>query len=270
MLRTVRSNPNLRRAVHSSAVAPKPSVLQQRSLGQYESLSVAGLRSACKSRGLKVGGKKADLINRLSAADVTSSAGFHGSSIASQLKRPDLSVSAQDVSQTLVKNTRSMKTKSNSGNLRKQKSSPVIELTKKQPLSSSARLEAKNDSSTIDYFSMPQPKPSVTKDLPDRIIPIEIDTSVASHAPADSTSTKTAVREVHHVAGETGKVTASPARTTTPTAESEESSETVKFSPASEEEFGSRDRTLLGAIAGVAAAWWLLPDLFSKKKKSKN
>lgn len=65
-LRHVRSIPSLRAGLHSSASATKPShLLTTQIQSRYNALTVNALKSECRQRGLKLVGRKADLVDRL-------------------------------------------------------------------------------------------------------------------------------------------------------------------------------------------------------------
>ena len=77
-LRAVKSLPSLRRTIHHSAPSTTPSNLLT-SPSQYNALSVAVLRVELKKRGHKVGGRKAELVERLMALDVAGRASLSSS-----------------------------------------------------------------------------------------------------------------------------------------------------------------------------------------------
>jgi hypothetical protein len=69
-LRSVASAPSLRRGIRHSAPSTNPSVLLN-SPSQYASLNVQSLRQECRTRGLKVSGRKAELVDRLSSYEMS-------------------------------------------------------------------------------------------------------------------------------------------------------------------------------------------------------
>lgn len=59
----------LTRAIHQSTPKTNPSPLLSSTPTQYSSMKVASLKDECRRRGLRLGGRKADLIERLASHD---------------------------------------------------------------------------------------------------------------------------------------------------------------------------------------------------------
>jgi len=74
-VRSMRSLPSMRRTLHSSSTQPKPSHLlssqRDTSRTHYAGLTVPALKQECRQRGLKLTGKKVDLVERLVGFDQT-------------------------------------------------------------------------------------------------------------------------------------------------------------------------------------------------------
>lgn len=68
-VRSLRSVPSMRRMLHTSSTAPKPSHLlssqRDTTRSHFANLTVPVLKDECRSRGLKLSGKKSDLIERI-------------------------------------------------------------------------------------------------------------------------------------------------------------------------------------------------------------
>jgi hypothetical protein len=214
-LRSVKSAPSsLRRAfLHTSAPKPNPSNLLNNA-SQYTGLSVQALKSECKRKGLKVTGRKAELIDRLASFDVKSF------------------------------------------------SSP-------RTMSSTARVLAKGDSSTIDFYSFPletfdkeePPLPFKIPVPPDTSAPVRaVDPQYATPVPdggaasGDLSGTHQSAKV--HVIGE------SPVRTLNDDAVANHEEEPFN------EDLSSRDKSVLTALAGAVAGWWLLGNIGKKKNRS--
>ncbi|ANB12047.1 hypothetical protein AWJ20_280 [Sugiyamaella lignohabitans] len=77
--------------LHQSAKATKPSNLLTNN-SKYMSLSVAALRAECKKRGVKVGGRKAELVDRLMSVDASQRVQTISTTAKKQAKGDDSSI----------------------------------------------------------------------------------------------------------------------------------------------------------------------------------
>ncbi|PRT53987.1 Altered inheritance of mitochondria protein 34, mitochondrial [Wickerhamiella sorbophila] len=144
-LRAVRSIPKLR-GLHSSSKKATPSHLLSSIQSQYSALTVNALKTECKTRGLRVSGRKSELIDRIVAFEATQQ---FSTSAQAKTVSSEVSVAAKNFSTT-------------------------------------ASVDAKNDSSSIDYFRMPEDvlADAPVDELPSRmVVPPDAHYKAAEHAP---------------------------------------------------------------------------------------
>lgn len=218
-LRSVKSAPSLRKAfLHTSSPKPNPSNLLNNA-SRYAGLSVQALKGECRRKGLKVSGRKAELIERLASFDLNG-----------------------------VSGTRN--------------------------ISSTRRVEAKGDKSTIDFYKFPkenfkQEKPDTSFKIPvppDTSAPVRaVESQYSTPAPdggaASSNLSGTDKAAKVHVIGD------SPVRTLNDDAVANHQGGSSEEEPFNED-LTSRDKSMLTAFAGAIAGWWLLGSI-GKKEKSR-
>ncbi|KAG5368476.1 Altered inheritance of mitochondria protein 34 [Yarrowia sp. C11] len=221
--------PNLARAIHQSTPKTNPSPLLCSAPTQYSSMKVASLKDECRRRGLRLGGRKADLIERLAS---------HDFSTVSKRATPTPAPAQAAPSPAQAAPT----------------PTPSPTLARVRLITSSAPAMAQGDASTIDFCTLPQT--GLPADAPRVKIPtapdaygevsrygthaITNDRKVAESVAEDELHSKQP-QEIHYASGHV-------VRSFTGDHSSEKP----------EPEFSANDKLVLGGIVGVAGLWWFL------------
>ncbi|KAG5360570.1 Altered inheritance of mitochondria protein 34 [Yarrowia sp. B02] len=239
MLRLSKALPRapLTRAIHSSTPKTNPSPLLSSTPSQYSSMKVASLKDECRRRGLRLGGKKADLIERLASHDFSTIS-----------KRPVASPSPKKVSSP------NPTPSPVAAPTLKANPSPVASPTLIRLISSTAPTQAQGDTSTIDFCKLPHT--GLPADAPRIKIPtspdaygevsrygthaITNDRKVAESVAEDELHSKQP-QEIHYASGHV-------VRSFTGDHSSEHA----------DHEFTSNDKLVLGGIVGAVGFWWFL------------
>lgn len=211
------------RGLHGSSKKATPSHLLSSIQSQYSALTVNALKTECKTRGLRVSGRKSELIDRIVAFEATQ-----------QFSTSAKSKSIAREAPPAVKN-----------------------------FSTTAAAEAKNDSSSIDYFRMPEDvlADAPVNELPSRmVVPPDAHYKAADHAP----------RKVNpRVPDESGSAEvydATGSRIISNLTEEDGAPKPHHEEEPSQDELPGRDKTILwGLVAGVAA-WWTGGSLLDSRK----
>ncbi|KAG7691594.1 hypothetical protein KL930_005224 [Ogataea haglerorum] len=139
------------------------------SSGKYASMNLQGLKTECKRRGLKVSGRKIDLVQRLIQNDTSS-------------------ISPPVLSRTITTKAKAAKPAKTAQKATKQ---PAREL------GSTASNQAKGDSSSIDFYKVPQKSYPVPDGRPPMKVPsLSTKASLKDPAPATETTTETVLQAV--------------------------------------------------------------------------
>lgn len=268
----------LRRAIHTSAPKTNPSNLLA-STSQYTSLSVQSLRSECRKKGLKVSGRKAELIDRLASYELSASWAT-GSSSAAGSQKTNMS--------TVATPKRKTKAKKQPSNTLSTSSRADIHATLPRKLQATSQTAAKGDTSPIDYYRLPGASYYIEEYTPPFKIPVppdssaepkEIETEYQTPKPdggyseasplADTNAgPKLSVVDTGNVRSLEDEHVASGA--TLPDGHEFDGSYqqgSAGGDGGPSPELNSRDRGFLTAFAGVVAGWWALGSLGKSKKK---
>lgn len=207
---------SVRRGIHSSTPKTNPSPLLSSS-SQYTSMKVASLKDECRKRGLRLGGRKSELIERLCSNDFSTA------------------------SRRVV--DASMKTAA---------ASSVSVADKVRLISSSAPAFAQGDQSTIDFCKLP--KTGLLVDAPRVKIPISPDAygevaRYGTHSPTNDSKVASAIaeeeldhkqpQEIHYASGH---------QVSTFSGDSSHGEQ--------QQDFSVNDKLVLGGIASAVALWW--------------
>lgn len=225
------------RSLQSSAQKANPSHLLSSIQSQYSALTVNALKKECKTRGLRVSGRKSELVDRIVAFEATQqySTVTNGKGAAIGVAKPPAPPSAPAASDAA------------------------------QAFSTSAPAEAKNDSSSIDYFRLPDDAFAIppANELPTRmVVPPDADYKAVEHAPRrvePRIPDESGTAKIHDISG--SKVISTITENDgDPKTHSDEDGEPESSG------ISSRDKTILwGLVAGVAA-WWTAGSLLSSRK----
>lgn len=236
------------RNVHQTT-QKKATLLTSKDQSIYSSMNLQALKTECRNRGIKISGKKLDLIQRLTLTDVTKASDHLGSrNLSSAAEKKITTKQLKDFQKKLAKKL--------STNVVKSKETPAAQV---KSFSTAKITKAKGDVSTVDDLKFP----SVNTALP----PVE--TEAPSLIPKDPVKkidvieTKTKIADMEgavSVGGDNeGEVTSfqnmfkdfkidEAAGLKKPA---------VKFEP-STEEVPQKDKLILGGILGGIALWWSL------------
>lgn len=244
------------RTIKSTSKYETTALLTSRKGSEFALMSVVSLRSELKKRGLKVSGRKTQLVERLVGYDIGMTSD-HDRKMISSIAIKNLK--KQDHIQIFNNNNKNI-----SKNI--QISSKILTKT----ISTTPIIKAKGDDSTIDFYKIPTRVYTETPSEPQIKIP-----SLDIKSSNDKVSNNLFIKEdkkIIQVSGDNDIVTSindtvdavleSPKLTTT---ESESESES-KSNPNSketpphepEEEFSSKDRIFLSSFSVTVLAWWLL------------
>lgn len=150
------------RNVHSTS-KQQTSLLDMNSAREtkYSSMNCQGLKMELRRRGLKVSGRKLELIQRLCQSDETHITGSNSSRLFSTSKRSNTRHKRHRKS-----NKKPQTQKRQIGTIAKDKAKPktkkTIKIVSNRKLSTTSSLKAKDDKSSIDYYKPEKPvKPEV-------------------------------------------------------------------------------------------------------------
>lgn len=236
-LRSVKSAPSLKRAIHNSSASTKPSSLLSSQGSEYVSLSLNSLKAECRKKGLKISGKKAELIDRLNSFDVKIKNILTSNSIKSKV---GISTSAK----------RSAKGDDS-----------TIDFY---------RFPFEN----ISNLSPPSFKIPILPDAFSKIAPA-VDTSYKTTAPEDGSAgfksgtlagiTGDSIKnDVLVLGNDDGEHVGEQISQTLFNGHSEST-----WGSGRSDDLSSRDKTILSSFAAAVAGWWMLGSLGNKKKKQK-
>ncbi|CAN6621557.1 hypothetical protein TRVA0_008S02410 [Trichomonascus vanleenenianus] len=228
-LRAVKSAPNLKRGIKNSAPSPNPSHLLS-TPSQYTSLSVASLKAECRRNGLKVSGRKAELIDRLAAFEASRS--MQSSSFASAFSttKPKFETVRQAVDRIRL---------------------PLAGRTPDEPIK----------------YKIPVPPDAYSTTAKDASTKYSHD--VPDHGAAGSAGRQSGTEQLEsevHITGDADVRSLAAETLVTRLSEKEEQEyyEEKKFHPG---ELTSSDKTFLAGFAAVITGWWLLGSGKDKKDK---
>ncbi|KAG7829911.1 hypothetical protein KL943_005282 [Ogataea angusta] len=146
------------RSVHQTSKTQL--IMDLGSSGKYASMNLQGLKTECKRRGLKVSGRKIDLVQRL-------------------IQNDSSSISPPVLSRTITTKAKAAKPL---------KTAQKAAKTSARELSSTASKQAKGDSSTIDFYKVPQKSYPVPDGRPPMKVP-SLSTKASLKDPAPDTKT---------------------------------------------------------------------------------
>lgn len=259
-LRTARSAPNLKRGIKHTTPTPLPTNLLN-SHSQYTSLSVQALKQECRNKGLKVSGRKADLIDRLASND------------------------ASRLTDTGIADIKSFSTKVKQANLKTPPTNTTTTTPKGAKKQSTLAGEIDKVKDQVDRIKLPQgwqmldkkkkkPFPiPVPPDSNSKIVsPQTQDTVYTTPKPDDGKGASELDSNVH-VLGQTR------VRDFEDEAKVQEASrDGSDFKPFSgdkggnnsneQSDFTSRDKTFFAGFAAVVTGWWALGKFTDKKKST--
>ncbi|ODV86223.1 hypothetical protein CANARDRAFT_130438 [[Candida] arabinofermentans NRRL YB-2248] len=231
-----------KRGVHQTT-KKQTVLLDYNSSGKYSSMNLQGLKMECKKRGLKISGKKIELVQRLSAAD--------GSvNMASPSESRKFTTSTKTEAPSKLKK---MIKGSQKQSLQEQPVVPKSSVrsdskTQERTMSSTPTAQKKGDSSTIDFFKVPQnPFPE-----PDGIPPLKIPSLSTEASKKDKPVVLASPIGEVHIAEESSS-TISSAGEILSKGELEGTAEPSKKPDA-------KDAWFFGTFAVLTVGWWSLKD----------
>ncbi|CDK24656.1 unnamed protein product [Kuraishia capsulata CBS 1993] len=227
------------RSVHQTSKA-QTTLLDSNAGSKYVSMNLQGLKSECKRRGLKVSGRKLELIQRLSHSDA-----------------PGSPPSSRQLSTASKSKTVNAKEPENL--IKIQKKSLSTKTVQKRTISRTATVSAKGDSSTIESFKIPHHN----YDPPDPVPPIKIP-SLSTEAslkdattPVDPKNPKDILDAKVEGAVSLG-VDSPPVATQSGVVVEPLEIDTSESSQSGEEPISFRDKGILAAFAVASIGWWYL------------
>ncbi|KAK9240848.1 hypothetical protein V1525DRAFT_394078 [Lipomyces kononenkoae] len=259
-LRSVRSAPGSLRAhyLHSSASTPNPTHVLNKTGANYKNLTLENLRSECRKRGLKVSGNKSHLVDRLTVDDAalpfSTGAPVQRSAIRDvRAKVSSLSTSpqAKKISTATVGKTPIETTKAET------KSAPTsLSIETVRAIQTTAVKAAKGDSSTIEYYRMPEMAINVVDPISTPIPVMPENYAVRTIIPDDA---PVARQEISLVSGD---VIAEPIRDIVDNSSVDEANNN-EYS--SKQSLPARDKRVLTSLLVATLGWWGLGSLTEKK-----
>lgn len=238
-LRSVASAPSLRRGIRNSAPSTNPSSLLNHGPSQYTSLSVQSLKQECRKKGLKVSGRKAELVDRLSSFD------------ASKMIQQPPSLSSAVRSQP-IHSTKPAQAKDDSSTVDyclMPQTMPDVDLDK-------------------PIIKIPVPPDAFSKVAED--VDVEYQTPVPDNGAADvKSATVTGTAEeprVHVIHGEAARNLDDIVPVSRYSGNGESHYQDKTFTPG---EFSSKDKSFFAAFAATITGWWFLGKWTDKKDKQK-
>lgn len=229
-LRSVASAPALRRGIRHSAPSTNPSALLN-SPSQYASLNVQSLRQECRNRGLKVSGRKAELVDRLSSYEMSKMLQHQQEKAFHSTPAPKAKDDSSTVDYCLMPATR-----------------PLVEDWNK-PL-----------------FKIPVPPDAFSKVA--KGVTAEYQTSVPDRGAADkqSANIQGAAEEPRlHVINSQARSLDDVVPVSYFSGGNDNHYQDQKYSP---EEMSSRDKSFLAAFAAAVSSWWVFGKWSERKQKS--
>ncbi|KAJ8102118.1 hypothetical protein POJ06DRAFT_248814 [Lipomyces tetrasporus] len=260
-LRSVRSAPGSLRAhyLHSSASTPNPTHVLNKTGGNYKNLTLENLRSECRKRGLKVGGNKSHLVDRLTIDDASMPFSTGASKRPTRDIRavapsvPSIPPQSKKISTAIVGKTPIEVAKTETASV--PRSLPIETV---RAIRTTALTAAKGDDSTIEFYRMPDMgfEPVQTIAMPIQPV-MPDDYSVRTIVPDDDPPF--AGPEISHVSGD---IVAEPIRDIVDNSSVEEAN-TNQYS--TRQDIPARDKKVLASLLAGTLAWWGLGSLTKKE-----
>ncbi|KAK9370159.1 hypothetical protein V1509DRAFT_616865 [Lipomyces kononenkoae] len=261
-LRTVRSAPGSLRAhyLHSSASTPNPTHVLNKTGTNYKNLTLENLRSECRKRGLKVSGNKGHLVDRLAMDDaaVPFSTSTPVQRRAIRDVRPDLpslpssprqlkKISTATVGKTPIETT---KTETKSA------FQPSLSIGTVRAIQTTAVVAAKGDSSTIEFYRMPDMAFEVVQSISTPIPVMPENYTVRTVIPDEAPIARP---EISHVSGD---ILAEPIRDIVDNGSVDEANSNDY---SNHQTVPGRDKMVLTSMLVATLGWWGLGSLTKKK-----